>query len=124
MSSRCTVASPVFHVGDIGTEFIVQILTCDVCGTNQLVPVDVSTATTKEICLQSPDATTHFTAGFASAPCGLGDGTDGKISYVTASAADLNRDGTWKIAAKIIFADGRVLRTDFKTFQVKTPVCS
>lgn len=118
------MASPVFHVGDVGTEFVVQILTCDTCGTNQLVPVDVSTAITKEICLKSPDATVSYAAAFASAPCGVGDGTDGKISYVTIAAGDLDRDGTWCIAAKVIFPDGRVLRTDFKTFQVKTPVCA
>lgn len=117
------MANPVFHVGDIGTVFVVQLLQCDVCGTGLLVPVDLSTATSLGICLKSPDATTSYPAVFAVAPCGLGDGTDGKIQYKTVSATDLNRDGTWCVAAKAVFPDGRVLRSDFKNFTVKTPVC-
>ena len=117
------MANPVFHVGDVGTVFVVQILQVDTCGTGQLLPVDLSTATSLFVCLKSPDTVKSFVANYASSPCGLGDGTDGKIEYKTVSATDLDRAGTWCVAAKATFADGRVLRSDFKTFQVKTPVC-
>lgn len=117
------MANPVFHVGDVGTVFILEIQQCDVCGTGQLVPVDLSTAVTMDICFKSPDTTKTFTASYATPPCGLGDGTDGKIQYKTVAATDLDRDGTWQIAAKITFADGRILRSTAQTFTVLTPVC-
>lgn len=80
------------HVGDIGTVFTVVIVD-DVTG----AAIDISTATTKSIIFQAPNkASTTQTATFTT------DGTDGSMFYTTATAADLNQSGQWKIQGKVI----------------------
>ncbi len=108
-------------VGDIGVEIVVNFPTCDCDG--KIIPLDVSTATTIEICLRKPDQLTivTFTAVFST--CGVGDGTDGSISYTTVSATDLDVAGTWAVSGKVIFPDSRVFRGDAKTMIVEISVC-
>lgn len=109
------------QVGDIGLEFIVHLQTQDCTGAT--IDFDISTATTREICLKKPDGTvTTHSAVFTPAPCGTADGTDGKISYVTVSG-DLDQAGTWAVAAHVVLSGGQDLRSNSSTFEVETPVC-
>lgn len=81
------------HLNDIGTVFEVTIKDCD-------TPVDISTATAKQIIFMKPDGTTTAkTADFTT------DGTDGKIRYI-ATTGDLNLSGGWKIQAKVTLPAG------------------
>jgi len=111
------------QVGDIGLEIVVDFETCDCDG--KVIPLDISdVGAVITICLRLPDQTTHkeFAAGFST--CGLGDGTDGSASYVTAAAADLNVAGIWQVSGKVAFLDGRIFRGNSKPMTVETPVCS
>lgn len=88
-------AVDTIQVGDIGT--IIR-LTIEDCGT----AVDVSSASTMSIILQSPtqgDASvtktaTHFT-----------DGTDGIIQY-TLIADDIDTAGIWRVQGKVVMPSG------------------
>jgi hypothetical protein len=73
--------------------------------------IDVSGASTKQIKLRSPSGTvdTH-TAAFTS------DGTDGRIQYVTANAADLDGPGWWKAAAYVVTASKTFETEEFMFF--------
>ena len=83
------------HENDIGTEFIVTITEC-INGTD--VPLDISTATLKQIVFTKSDKTkvvfpavwTPISSG------GTGNGSDGQISYTTVSG-DLTPMGSFKI---------------------------
>lgn len=109
------------QVGDIGVELIVSISTCDCEGNT--IPLDISTETLKKICLKKPDVSVvEFDAEFTLPPCGAGDGSDGKISYIT-QAGDLDAAGTWCIAGRVTLAGGQDLRTSFQNFKVDTPIC-
>jgi len=64
--------------------------------TDDGIPVDISDATTKEICLRTPSGGDKVkTATFTNT------GTDGKI-YFDTIITDLDELGRWKIAAHII----------------------
>jgi hypothetical protein len=92
------------HLGDIGTVFEITLKDCD-------TPVNVSTATTKQIIFQKPDKTNLTkTATFST------DGSDGKIRYVTV-ASDLSVKGTWKIQAKVVMPSG-TWSSNIETFKV------
>lgn len=107
-------------IGDIGTEIIVEFKTKDCNG--QEVVLDISAQTTLEICLKKPDTTTVTTTGvFTAAPCGLGDGTDGKASYFTI-AGDLDQAGTWCVEGHVILPTGE-WKADVFTFEVAAPIC-
>lgn len=76
------------HVDDIGTILKVTLKEND-------VPVDVSTATLKEITIvTSAGVKTTYTADFST------DGTDGNIQYITA-AGNLPVPGEYHIQAEI-----------------------
>ena len=83
------------HENDVGTEFIVTITEC-VNGVD--VPLDISTATLKEIVFIKADgAKVTFIADWTSiASGGTGDGTDGQISYFSV-AGDLTPKGAYKL---------------------------
>lgn len=75
--------------GALGVKFIVQIL-------DDGDIVDISDATTMEICLRAPSGGDKVkTAAFTNT------GSDGKIEFDTV-AADLDELGKWKVAAHII----------------------
>lgn len=92
------------HENDIGTEFIVTITEC-VDGID--VPLDISSATDKEIVFSTGGTATTFTAIFTSiASGGAGDGTDGKISYFSI-LGDLTPSGTYKIQGIVTTPAGK-----------------
>ena len=88
-------ATDTLQVGDIGT--IIR-LTIEDGGT----AVDVSSATTQQIILQSPtqgDAAVVKTSSF------LTDGQDGIIQYTTV-ADDLDTAGRWTVQGKVVLSSG------------------
>lgn len=81
------------RVGDIGTRFLVTVKESG-------LPVDISTATTKEIIFKSPSAAAvNKTATFFT------NGSDGKI-YYDLQSGDIDVEGTWKIQAYIVTPAG------------------
>ena len=93
------------HVGDIGTVFELTIY-------DGSSVVDISSATTKQITLQTPTGTsTTYTAVFS------GTGTDGKIKYTTTTALILSVAGMWKIQGVVVMPAG-TWHTSVETFQV------
>jgi hypothetical protein len=109
------------QIGDIGLELIITITTCDCDGNT--IPLDISTETLKKICLKKPDTTVvEFDAEFTLPTCGAGDGSDGKLSYIT-QAGDLDAAGVWCIAGRVTLASGQDFRTSFQTFKVEDPIC-
>ncbi len=99
------MATNEIHEFDIGTELIVTI-------SEGAVPVDVSTASVKDIVLTKPDGVTNVTktAIFDS------DGIDGKVKYVTI-LNDLDAVGQWKIQAIITLSTGK-WSSDIGSFRV------
>lgn len=105
------VCTTEIHVGDIGTELRLRIV--DGCG----VPVDISSATTLEICVKTPSGGVKtFTASETT------DGTDGRLSYITVMD-DLDEDGTWEIQAHVITPSSE-FRSQIQTFVVKPNICA
>ena len=73
----------------VGVRFIIQLL-------DDGVAVDISAATTTEICLRTPSGGDKIkTATFTNT------GSDGKIEFDTI-AADLDELGRWKVGAHVI----------------------
>lgn len=104
------------HENDVGTEFIVTITEC-LNGVE--TPLDISSATLKEIVFVDPDgAKTVFTAVFTSIPSGgAGDGSDGKISYFSV-LGDLSPIGKYKMQGIVTTPAGKWSST-IDTFKVK-----
>lgn len=97
--------SSEIHVGDIGTEFIVTVKEDDDA-------VDISSATVKDFILKKPLKTkTTWTSSFYT------DGSDGKLSYATTAASDLDQDGTWTLQVDLAIT-GWTGKTDTTTFEV------
>lgn len=72
------------RLGDIGTAIRLTLL-------DGATPVNISSATIKQIIFQKPDGTrVEKTATF------LTNGSDGKLQYLT-QAGDLDQTGTWKV---------------------------
>lgn len=93
------------HVGDVGTRFTVTVT--DDGG----VPVDVSTATTKELKLRPPSGSTlQRAAAFVT------DGSNGRLYYDTV-AGDLSAPGEWELQAHVILPSGE-WHSDITTFDV------
>ena len=94
------VAQPV--VGDIGT--IIELTIKD----QDLAVVDISSASTLQILMKAPDGTVTTQTGVLS-----GDGTDGKMRYVT-QAGDWTMHGVWEIQGRAVITAGtfrtRVIR--------------
>ena len=85
----------VLHVGDYGTEFVLTIKK-RVSGVDSVV--DISAATTKKILFRNSAGTIfERTASFKT------DGTDGKITYTTASG-DVTVSGTLKYRGAVILS--------------------
>jgi hypothetical protein len=92
------------HFGDIGT-----ILESTIKNINS--PVDISSATTKNILLQKPSGAILTKAGNFTT-----DGTDGLLDYTTISG-DLDESGVWQIQAHVILGSGD-WHSDIKNFSV------
>jgi hypothetical protein len=109
-------------VGDIGTEIILEFQAPNCSGVN--AAYSLAGATTITICVQRPDGTSfERAASFTGAPCGAGDGTDGKASLLTISG-DFNQIGTYRVAGKVEFASGDTFYSSESTFKVKDPLCT
>lgn len=94
------------HKNDIGTTFKLTVKDEDDA------VVDVSSASTKDILIEKPDASVLTkTSSFTT------DGTDGIIEYSTISG-DIDAIGKYKIQGKVILS-GSTYYTDVKTFVVK-----
>ena len=76
------------RVGDVGV-----ILLCS-------TGLDLTNAVTKQIRIKRPDATLLTKTATV-----YGDDTDGLLQYATI-ATDLNGEGTYTVAARVVFADG------------------
>lgn len=92
------------HVGDTGTVFEATIKSAGVA-------VDLSSAGTLQLIFQKPDGTLlQKTAVYT------GNGTDGRIQYVTV-AADLTTPGVWHLQGRIVIGTNE-WRTNVQTFTV------
>jgi hypothetical protein len=81
--------SGTIHVGDIGTVILGTIQEND-------EPIDISTATVKELIFLRPDGIVLTrTANFST------DGADGKIAYAMI-AGDLTQSGTWQYTGHVV----------------------
>lgn len=99
------MAANEIHIGDIGTIFELTLM-------DDVVVVDISTATVLSIHFAKPDATTvTVTASLVT------DGTDGKIQYITPDANFLDQTGGWKIQGKVTLSTG-TWSSDISTFKV------
>ena len=92
------------HVDDIGTILEVTLK-------NINTPVDISSATTREILLRKPSGALLTRTGVL-----VTDGTDAKMKYTTISG-DLDEDGVWEIQGHIISPLGD-WHSDIKEFSV------
>jgi|TARA_B100002052_G_scaffold465_1_gene448 hypothetical protein len=81
------------HVGDVGTTLIVTILD------NGSV-VDISSATSLQILIRKPDATTLTKAGILTT-----DGSDGKMQHVSVTG-DFDQPGNYRIQGKVDISGG------------------
>ena len=81
------------HVGDIGTTLIVTIL-------EDGSVVDISSASSLQIIIKKPDATTLTKTGVFTT-----DGTDGKMQYVSI-AGDFDQSGNYRIQGKVNLTSG------------------
>jgi hypothetical protein len=81
------------HVGDIGTTLIVTIL-------EDGSVVDISSASSLQIIIKKPDATTLTKTGVFTT-----DGTDGKMQYVSI-AGDFDQSGNYRIQGKVNLSSG------------------
>jgi hypothetical protein len=87
------IAKAEIHVGDIGTRFDITVV-------EDGEPLNISSATTKELIFRKTDKTTVTKeAAFVT------NGADGKIRYVTADG-DLDQAGVWKLQVHLILPDG------------------
>jgi len=71
------------------------------------VPVDISNATSKQIKFMRSDDTTFVVSASFTLPAsgGVGDGTDGKISYFT-QAGDLTPPGAYRLQGIVTLSSG------------------
>ncbi len=104
MSTANTEIVEEVHVGDIGTIMETTIK-------NDNVPVDISSAITKNILLKNPSGTLLTRPGVF-----ITDGTDGGLKY-TAIAGDLDESGVWQIQAYIVISTGE-WHSDIKNMSV------
>lgn len=79
--------------------------------------LDISDATTREICIRSPNGIDKtLTASFVT------DGTDGRIYYDTI-VTDLDELGAWKLAAHVVGPTFDRKSPSFGLFQVVASIC-
>jgi hypothetical protein len=80
---------------------------------NEYDPMDISTATVKQIVIQSPDGTTHAYEAYF-----LTDGTDGILYYETIGG-ELNQHGTYGVQAYIEMPSfsGRSSIVEFEVYE-------
>jgi len=100
------VCEDQIHQNDIGTEFVVIITKC-INGVE--TPIDISTATLKEIVFLKSDGTTkdvHLAVFTSILSGGAGDGSDGQISYFTV-LGDLDQLGNYQIQGKVTTPAGK-----------------
>ena len=93
------------HVADIGTLIEVTVM-------DGAQVVDISGCTTRQIYLQKPSGSVlQKTASLS------GDGTDGKMRYVSQSG-DFDQHGFWYVQAYVVFPSGKEWHTTTESFPV------
>ena len=91
-----------FRIGDVGSKLGLTVIDCDTSAA-----IDLSTATLIEIVYRKPSGTlVRVTASFADFGGATGDGTDGKIMYVTPNSSFFDETGYWEYSAYVTFATG------------------
>jgi hypothetical protein len=107
------MAQPVdqIHVGDIGTLFVVYIVEDDP-DSDGFLPVNVATATTKEIHYWKPSGATLSKAASL-----LTDGSEGGLTY-TSVDGDIDEAGVWKIQGFVEFVNGE-WHSEVQEFRVR-----
>lgn len=85
------------HIGDVGTDLILSITELDSSG--NVVAVDVSSSTTKDIILRKP---TPDSTKITLAASFVTDGIDGRIHVLTGSPSIWDTVGFWDIQAFIV----------------------
>lgn len=99
------------HIADIGTVIEIQFL-------DRGQPVDLTTATEKEIIFRTPKGILKTQSGtFVGTEAG--DGTDGRIRWTSTLSTDWDIDGEWGIQGRVAFSGGTEFRSEKKTFQVE-----
>lgn len=99
------MAANEIHIADIGTIFEITLM-------DDLVIVDISTATLMEIIFVKPDASkvTNIAALVT-------DGTDGKMKYTILVDTELDQTGSWKIQGRVVMPTG-TWSSDIDKFKV------
>lgn len=110
------MTTPFLIKDDVGTTIVVHFQERD--DLNNLVDVDVSTATIRKVCLLKPDGITILEKNAVF----LNSGTDGKIKYDTI-AGDLDTAGSWKVAGRIEQVGVYNHRSTERVFTVKESIC-
>lgn len=96
--------------GDVGTVFERQIK-------DGSTIVDVSSASVKQIIFQKPDVGPVDGVFITKTAVLSGDGTDGKIRYVSLAGV-LDEIGVWKWQGAVTLSSGGPWKTNIKTFEV------
>lgn len=99
------------HLNDVGTVF--RQLVTD-CGT----PVDLSTATSLQICFQKPDQSTFTqlaTLTDAASPA--------YMQTTILTSAVLDQTGCWSWQGVVMFSSSQIWRTNVQEFEVFSNIC-
>lgn len=102
------------HVNDIGTLLRCLVVKPDPADADgeDVLPFDISLATSKLVTLEKPDGSTISRAGTFET-----DGTDGVLLYSTVSG-DINATGHWHAQAVVTFPNGDTFHSDRVRFRV------
>jgi hypothetical protein len=104
-----TVCDKEVHIGDIGTQFLVTLTSCE-GGTTSVVPLDG--ATSLEVLFTKPNKTVVTKTAVLHT-----DGIDGILKYIGVDG-DIDLKGTWKIQARAGFPDGSSYSSSIGKFKV------
>ena len=99
------MAANEIHIADVGTVFEVTLM-------DDVVPVDVSSATDMKIIFEKPDGTKVINTAVHKT-----DGTDGIIKYTVSLDTELDQKGNWKIQANVQLPIGQ-WSSDIDRFKV------
>ena len=101
------MAANEIHIGDIGTIFEVTLM-------DDLDIVPIANASVMQIVFVKPDEAKTKVINTAVLS---GDGSDGKMRFITTVVGDLDIKGTWKIQGKVTLPTGS-WSTDIDKFKV------
>ncbi len=104
----------IIHIGDIGTIVRGTIVEEDDANPGTFLPVDISSATTKELTFRKQGGVIVTEAAAFTT-----DGTDGKMEYKTTVSTFFNVGGQWRLQGHIILPTGDDFKSDIVTFHVE-----